>query len=87
GPAAAAVRPWLAALAWLDVDEPERLARLRARWDWALYEPWLEVWAGQERALRAGDDPQLHADVVVVDGVGGACLRWGAARGPGAAGG
>ncbi|MDA8286764.1 MAG: AAA family ATPase [Actinomycetota bacterium] len=76
GAGSAPVRPWLAALVWLEVPEPERLARLRARADWSLYEPWLEVWAAQERALRAGDEPRDHADVVVAHTGAGVALRW-----------
>lgn len=70
GAGAAPVRPYLTALIWLDVAEEERMARLRARDDWPLYEPWIEVWAAQERGLRAGDDPAAHADVVVAGTVG-----------------
>ncbi len=76
GAGSAPVRPWLAALVWLEVPGPERLARLQARADWLVYEPWLEVWAAQERALRAGDDPCDHADVVVADTGAGVQLRW-----------
>jgi cytidylate kinase len=75
GAGAAAIRPWLSALVWLEVGEDERLERLRRREDWGAYEPWLEVWSDQERALRAGDDPRPHATVVVRP-AGPAGLAW-----------
>jgi para-aminobenzoate synthetase len=65
GAGAAAVRPWLSALVWLDVDVAVRRDRLRRRADWDAYRPWLERWAAQEAALRAGDDPAPEADAVV----------------------
>lgn len=79
GAGAAPVRPWLAALVWLEVAPEERAARLRARQDWPTYEPWVQVWARQERRLRTGDDPRPHADVTVA---GGARLEWAAAGRP-----
>ncbi len=63
-------RPWLSALVWIAVDDEERARRLRARPDWPTYEPWAAMWADQERALRAGDDPAATADVVVEPGPG-----------------
>jgi cytidylate kinase len=76
GAGAVAVRPWLTALVWLEVDEEERTRRLREREDWALYEAWVAVWGAQERDLRAGDDPRPHADAVVEDGRTRTRLRW-----------
>jgi hypothetical protein len=73
-------RPWLSELVWLAADTDERSRRLRARPDWALYQPWAAIWADQERALRAGDDPAEAAGVVVEigddDQNGPLAVRW-----------
>ncbi|HLH47158.1 MAG TPA: hypothetical protein VKV25_08365 [Acidimicrobiales bacterium] len=76
GAASAPVRPYLAASVWLDVEEGERVRRLRARPDWAGYEPWADAWAAQEAALRCADDPVAVSDVVVVDRPPVVRLRW-----------
>ncbi|HLI02219.1 MAG TPA: hypothetical protein VKV06_15630 [Acidimicrobiales bacterium] len=65
GSGAAAARPWLAALAWLDVDAASRRRRLEARPDWPGYAPFADRWSAQEEALRAGDDPAALADAVI----------------------
>jgi cytidylate kinase len=65
GAGSAAARPWLSALVWIDASGEERTRRLQTRHDWFLYEPWFEVWAHQEQALRANDCTPLLADVVV----------------------
>jgi hypothetical protein len=65
GAGAAAVRPWLSALLWVDADAEVRAERLRARRDWPIYERWLHVWTAQEETLRAADDPRPWADATV----------------------
>jgi hypothetical protein len=65
GAGSAAVRPWLSTSLWIAADDVERERRLRARTDWATYEPWVAVWARQERRLRAGEDPTATADAVL----------------------
>lgn len=76
GAGAAAARPWLDTLVWLEVGAGERARRLRARDDWVIYAPWAQVWSDQERALRAGDDPRRHADAVVEDRPSGTRVAW-----------
>ncbi|MBD8726394.1 ATP-binding protein [Frigoribacterium sp. CFBP 13707] len=49
---------------WLELDAGERRRRALAR-DGAAYEPWWEVWAGQEEAHLAAERPRALADVVV----------------------
>lgn len=66
GAGAAATRPWLDVLVWLEVDPAERYRRLQARPDWPLYRPWHAAWEAQEQRLRDRDDPRVAADVVVV---------------------
>ena len=68
GAGSAPARPWLSGLVWITVDEDERQRRLRARPDWPTYAPWAGMWARQERAQRAGEDPWATADAVVETG-------------------
>jgi hypothetical protein len=68
GAGSALARPWVSTLVWLCLDEQDRDRRLRARPDWPTYAPWADMWAAQERALRAGEDPLAAADVVVDTG-------------------
>ncbi|ARC56401.1 Cytidylate kinase [Frondihabitans sp. 762G35] len=49
---------------WLDLDEPTRRERALAR-DGDSYAPWWEIWAAQEEAHLAANDPRALADVVV----------------------
>lgn len=49
---------------WLELDAVARRARALAR-DGATYEPWWDVWAEQEDAHLAAEDPASSADVVV----------------------
>ena len=65
GAGSALARPWLSTVMWISLDEPQRRRRLRARPDWPIYAPWADMWAEQERALRAGEDPLAAADVIV----------------------
>jgi uridine kinase len=55
-------------LVWVNADESLRLDRLPQRFDWEMYRPFVEVWAEQERAIRAGDDVAGRADLVVENG-------------------
>jgi hypothetical protein len=68
GAGSAPARPWLSGLVWITIDEGERQRRLHARPDWGTYAPWAGMWAGQERAQRAGEDPCATADAVVETG-------------------
>jgi hypothetical protein len=70
GAGSSLARPWLSELVWLSADADARARRLRARPDWALYEPWASIWAEQEQSLRNGDDPAVVAGVVVETGDG-----------------
>jgi hypothetical protein len=65
GAGSAPARPWLTAQVWIALDDDERHQRLRARPDWSTYAPWADIWAAQEAALRAGEDPPERADAVV----------------------
>jgi hypothetical protein len=65
GAGSALARPWLTAQVWISIDDDERARRLHARPDWATYAPWADMWAAQEAALRAGEDPPALADAVV----------------------
>jgi hypothetical protein len=49
---------------WLELDDGTRRARALGR-DGATYEPWWEVWAGQEERHLAVERPRELADVVV----------------------
>jgi hypothetical protein len=55
-------------LVWVNADESLRLDRLPHRIDWEMYRPFVEVWAEQEREIRAGDDVAGRADLVVENG-------------------
>jgi cytidylate kinase len=52
-------------LIWVEADESLRLDRLPSRFDWEMYEPFVDVWAEQERNLRLGDDVAGRADLVI----------------------
>ena len=47
------IRPYLSLLVWVDAPEDVRRARAMAR-DGAVFEPWWDVWAAQERAAVRG---------------------------------
>jgi hypothetical protein len=53
---------------WVNADESLRLDRLPQRFDWEMYRPFVEIWAEQEKELRAGDDVAGRADLVVENG-------------------
>jgi hypothetical protein len=52
-------------LVWVEADESLRLDRLPLRFDWEMYQPFVDVWAEQERKLRDGDDVAGRADLVI----------------------
>jgi hypothetical protein len=52
---------------WLDLDEPERRRRALAR-DGALYEPYWDRWAEQERRFAEREHPRELADIVLAGG-------------------
>jgi len=58
-------RSYLSYLIWIDTPAPERRRRLENRRDWPAYEPHVDHWADQERALRKGVGTIDHADLVV----------------------
>ena len=64
GAAAAAARPYLAAVIWADSPEQDRRSRALAR-DGESYEPYWDEWAAQELEWLAQDDVPAHADVRV----------------------
>jgi hypothetical protein len=85
GAGSALARPWLSGLIWIAVDDDERARRLKARPDWPTYAPWADMWAEQERALRAGEDPPATADAVVEPGddpLGRLRVTWAPSDGP-----
>ncbi|GAA3728169.1 isopentenyl transferase family protein [Salinactinospora qingdaonensis] len=59
------LRPYLAALVWVDADARVRAERLDARFDAAVYAPYRSVWARQEERFHVEHCPRGHADVVV----------------------
>jgi cytidylate kinase len=59
---------FLSYLVWMNAPEVERRQRIRGRFDWDMYQPYVEVWADQERELRADDDVEARADLVVGTG-------------------
>lgn len=63
------IRPYLSLLVWVDAPAEVRRARAMAR-DGAVYEPWWDVWAAQERALFAAEQTAPAADVRVSSGAG-----------------
>jgi para-aminobenzoate synthetase len=60
---------FLSYLVWMNAPVTERLRRIHSRFDWEMYEPYVDMWAEQERQLRAGDDAEARADLVVESGV------------------
>jgi uridine kinase len=60
--------PHYSYVVWVNADESLRLDRLPQRLDWEMYRPFVEIWAEQERELRAGDDVAARADLVVENG-------------------
>jgi uridine kinase len=60
---------FLSYLVWMNAPETLRSERLRDRLDWEMYQPFVDVWAEQEKILRAGDDVAARADLVVETGV------------------
>ncbi|MET1064667.1 MAG: chorismate-binding protein, partial [Arthrobacter sp.] len=71
GAAAAAARPFLAAVVWADSPEQDRRSRALAR-DGETYEPYWDEWAAQEQEWLAVDDVPAHADVRVLNLADGA---------------
>jgi para-aminobenzoate synthetase len=61
------IRPYLSMLVWVDAPADVRRARAMAR-DGAVFEPWWDVWAAQERALFATEQTKGAADVRVTSG-------------------
>jgi hypothetical protein len=70
GCGAAACRPYLTALLWLQAPLPVRYARAMAR-DGEGYRPHWDRWAAQEERYLASDHPAEHADVRVDTGTDG----------------
>lgn len=64
GAAAAAARPHLDAVIWIEADAGIR-HRTAIERDGEAYAPFWQRWADQEDAWLAGDDPGAAADVVV----------------------
>lgn len=64
GAAAAAIRPFLSVVVWVDGPEGERRRRALMR-DGDTYAPWWDVWAAQERRHFAREATRGHADVVL----------------------
>jgi para-aminobenzoate synthetase len=58
------IRPYLSLLIWVEAPAEVRRARAMSR-DGAVYEPWWDVWAAQERALFAAEQTALAADMHV----------------------
>ncbi|MCU1520933.1 MAG: anthranilate synthase [Arthrobacter sp.] len=71
GAAAAAARPLLDAVVWVDSPDRDRRSRAIER-DGASYEPYWDQWAAQEQEWLAGDDVPAHADVRVLNLADGA---------------
>ena len=69
GSAAAACRPYLSAVAWVEAPRPQRYRRAMAR-DGEAYRPHWRRWARQEAGLHAEDGTRAHADLLVDTGVG-----------------
>lgn len=65
GAGAAPLRPYTSTVIWVDAPQDVRDRRLRARADWAGYEPHAQRWAAQEEKLRAADRTREHADVIL----------------------
>jgi para-aminobenzoate synthetase len=61
------IRPYLSMLVWVDAPADVRRARAMAR-DGAVFEPWWDVWAAQERVLFATEQTKAAADVRVRSG-------------------
>jgi para-aminobenzoate synthetase len=61
------IRPYLSLLVWVDAPEDVRYARAMAR-DGALFEPWWDVWADQERRLFAAEQTMTAANVRIRSG-------------------
>lgn len=64
GAAAAAARPYLDAVVWVESPTADRRSRALAR-DGGSYDPFWDRWAAQEEALLRKDDIPGHADVRV----------------------
>lgn len=64
GSGAGIVRPYLAALAWLEADEAIRKRRGLGR-DGDMFRPHWDAWAGQEADLLRAERTPEHADLVI----------------------
>jgi dephospho-CoA kinase len=60
---------FLSYLIWVNASETQRLERIRNRFDWETYEPFVDQWARQERTVIDGDDVIARANLVVETGV------------------
>lgn len=67
GSAAAPLRPYLSAIAWLSAPVEQRYARAMAR-DGEVYRSHWRRWAEQEAAFHAADGTEAHADVSIRTG-------------------
>ena len=67
GSGAAAIRPFLSLLVWLDASEETRRRRALAR-DGEVYRPWWTVWAEQESRLLGREHTPAAADILVRTG-------------------
>jgi uridine kinase len=61
-------------LFWVEVSPEVQRWRLQARADWPAYEPYVDMWSEQERAVRAGDNVAARADVVIDNGFAAATV-------------
>jgi uridine kinase len=68
GVACEQVSKYYSYVVWVNAAESLRLDRLPQRFDWEMYRPFVEIWAQQERELRAGDDVATRADLIVENG-------------------
>jgi cytidylate kinase len=70
-----------AARIWVEAPAAARRQRLRARPDWAAYEPFARQWAAGEDQLYRTEHTRQHCDVIVenpppaIDGGGGGDVR------------
>jgi uridine kinase len=60
---------FLSYLVWMNAPVAQRRERVRGRFDWEMYQPYVDMWAEQERALRFEDDVAARADLVVESAV------------------
>ena len=72
--AAAPVRPYLSAIAWVEAPRPQRYHRAMAR-DGEVYRSYWQRWAEQETVFHAADGTRARADITVDTGGTGSVQR------------